>query len=210
MSNAVNPLSDLNITAYHEAGHTLVAHALGKRIGSISLKRSCTDQREVWEGESLTDLDANIDMRWSFLSLDRHIPYDKLPPQNPDDEYKTVRDHCTVKCAGIAAEKKIGLDVTSTLAGGSIMDIAQAKEMIKQRFSAQVWEKELLRAEAHAREILNIQTCWRMVENLAKELISAIHQGIIVPQSKGQTDWYVFPLAFVVKSFTRTLYPDMT
>src|SRR5260370_11874040 len=165
---------------------------------------------EVGDGEFTMNLEENIDTRWLFFSGNRHIPYEKLPPQNPDDEYKTVRDHCTVKCAGIAAEKKIGLDVTSTLAGGSIMDIAQAKEMIKQRFSAQVWEKELFHAEAHAREILNIQTCWRMVENLAKELISAIHQGIIVPQSKGHTDWYVFPLAFVVKRFPLPLYPAST
>ena len=33
MSHSVNSLSDLDITAYHEAGHTVVAHALGKRIG---------------------------------------------------------------------------------------------------------------------------------------------------------------------------------
>ncbi len=209
MSHSVNSLSDLDITAYHEAGHTVVAHALGKRIGSICLTLSRIGQTEIWEGRSTTDLTENIDTRWLFLSLDRHIDYDKLPKQNPDDTYKIVRDQCTVKCAGIAAERKIGLDINSTQAGGSIKDIEQAKEIIMQRFPAQERDRELSRAETHAWEILNSQTCWHMVENLAKELISAIHQGIIVPQTRGNTDWYVFPLAFVVKSFTRTLYPDM-
>ena len=201
-------LNELEVTVYHEAGHTVVAQVVGKRIGVLGIALSNSGQARVLGGQAQHDPDTGVDTKWTRLDLDRYIPYDQLPPPNEDDEYKYYRDNCTITCAGWVAEEllseQLGKDRSRMPSNENLEDKRKAKDLL-QGFPVFEQGKELLNAETRAREILRNPICWRMVENLAKEIINAILQGSKQKEQDGSIDWYFFVPRELYASFVQTL-----
>jgi len=204
-------LNELEVTVYHEAGHTVVAQVVGKRIGTISIVLSNTGQAKVLGGQAQHDPGTSIDAKWTSINMDRYIPYNQLPPPNADDEYKYYRDNCTITCAGWVTEEllseQLGKDRSTVQSDENLGDKRKARELL-QGFPVHEQEKEMLNAETRARKILRNPICWRMVENLAKEIINAILQGTKQKQRDGFRDWYVFVPMELYASFAQTLNPS--
>ena len=203
-------LNELEVTVYHEAGHTVVAQVVGKRIGTISIVLSNTGQAKVLGGQAQHDPGTSIDTKWISLDMDRYILHDQLPPPNADDEYKYYRDNCTITCAGWVTEELLselmGKNRSTVQSDEIFGDKRKARELL-QGFPIHEQEKEMLNAEIRAGEILRNPICWRMVENLAIEIINSILLGRKQKQRDGSRDWYVFVPMELYASFVQTLKP---
>lgn len=203
--------SELEKTAYHEAGHTVVAKLLGRLIKSIMLFH--TKQAEIWAGIASNEPAAIIDLNWSILDLEQYIPYGELEFQYPSypepyEAYKIIRDNCVIKYAGWVTEallyEQCGLDNSPKLSDESASDLQVARGLLQEKFP-HAWEEELSYAERYARKILRNQLCWRMVENLAKVLINAILQGKQPLRQDNQNEVFKFSQELVYESFRLTL-----
>jgi hypothetical protein len=155
---------NLEIVVYHEVGHAVVAELLGKPIKYIQI--IYTKRDGIWNGNTplLDDLSSDINFLWPILYL------------VPNDDYKDVRDRCIIKFAGFVTEKQMGIDEKIVLKG-CFGDFEQANFLITENFSSEEWEEERRNAEIQAGNVLSNPIYWSRVQNISKELISAIVQG---------------------------------
>jgi len=203
--------NDLEIVAYHEAGHAVVDRLLGIPLWYILMIYS--EQAGKWAGQAIKG-DPQFDTLWSRFNLDDDIPcadfvfhYPNYP--DPYEEYKLVRGLCVIDYAGIMVEdllyKLRGINKESDLLDENAVDIEKATQRIKQKFPPDVWEEELNNAKAHARLIVSHPVCWNMIENLALDVLSYIAQHP-EPEEKiaSYSRWY-FPVVKIYSSFQQTL-----
>ncbi len=211
MDSVATP-NELEKTAYHEAGHTVVAKLLGRTITSIMLFH--TKQTENWKGIARNDPPSKIDSDWATLNLDRYIPYSEFQlhyskSPEPYEEYKTIREDCIIKYAGWVTEtllhKQLGLHTTLMPSDESAADFRFVSLLLQEKFPPQDWEEELLQAENHARKIVSNHPGWCMVEDLAKEIINSILYGKESLRQDDQSEVYKFSHELVYESFRRTL-----
>ena len=129
MPDTINPLRALEITAHHEAGHAVVATLLGKPISYLKLFHSIAEG--IWNGSTPTDPSTDVMAQWTIPNLNGSmLPNDAQLHPYTDDEYKNTRDTCTIKCAGLVVEKRMGIDVSLIKPGGSEMDIHHTSRML--------------------------------------------------------------------------------
>lgn len=204
MPDTINSSSALEITAHHEAGHAVVATLLGKSISSLDLLYR---KREGdWIGTTPTDpTDSAAQQIIPYLNGSVLPEGAQLYPYS-EDKYKNVRILCTIKCAGLIVEKRMGIDVSLKEPGGSQMDIENAIHLLEnQAFSPEEQQKELCNAEICAEKLLRNPIYWDMVVNLARDLIDAVHQGRERQNSNEYINKYTFSRDKVYASFIHTL-----
>ena len=211
MDSVATP-TELEKTAYHEVGHTLVAKLLGRTITSIMLFH--TKQTENWEGIARNDPPSKIDSDWATLNLDQYIPYTEFQlhyPKYPElhEKYGAIREECIIKYAGWVTEallyKQLGLDTLLIPSDESAADFQFVSLLLQENFPPQDWKEELLQAENHTRKILSNHLGWCMVENLAKEIIDAILHGKEPLRQDDQSEVFKFSHEMIYESFRQTL-----
>lgn len=163
MYDGISSPRDLKIVVHHEISHAVMAELLGKPIKHVQIVYR---KREgEWYGNTpLDDLSSDINSLWPILYL------------VPNDEYKDIRDRCTIKFAGLVTERLMGVD-EKEIQSGCRMDKEHIYILLDQRFHPNEWETELLNAEIRAMNVLSNPIHWSKVQNIAKGLISAINQG---------------------------------
>jgi len=207
-------LQDLRVTAFHEAGHAVVARLLGIPINWIALEY--IEQYKRWNGEHNASFDSVIrDWMWDTLHLESKIPYDNLRfeyPTSPEpyQEYKKVRDRCTIDYAGLVTQrlfyKRIGQEDSPKVSEGCSNDIDRATNRVQEEFQEQeAREKELAYAESHAEKILSNEIAWRMLEDLAEYMVNAITHGQKDAEEYGLTKKYWFTCQDIYASFVSSL-----
>lgn len=210
---------DLIITAYHEVGHAIVARLLGIPNNWILLIYK--KQPAMWEGEhnGYYDFDPSFipDRMWDNLHLDSKIPYDELRfeyPTNPEpyQEYKKVRDRCTIDYAGLVTQrlfyKRRRQKESPMVSEGCYEDMKRAEERIGRQFLTQDLKKELAYAESHAEKILSNEIVWRMLEDLAEFMVNAILMNQTEAEEYDLTTEYRFARRDIYQRFERTLNGD--
>jgi hypothetical protein len=210
---------DLVITAYHEVGHAVVARFLGIPNNWIVLKYK--KQPAKWEGEhnGYYDFDPSFfpDRMWDNLHLDSKIPYDELRfeyPTYPEpyQEYKKVRDRCTIDYAGLVTQrlfyKRRRQEESPIVSEGCSDDMKRAKERLGGRFQAKDIKKELAYAENHAEKILSNEIVWRMLEDLAEYMVNAVLTNQKEAEEYDLTTEYWFARKDIYQCFERTLTGD--
>ncbi len=211
MPNDILYPSNLKIAAHHEAGHAVVAKLFTWPVEGMVLS---TDPAGNWGGCTYENAVRQIDPLWVNLDLDRYLPYAELHLQYPGHryphvEYKNHRDFCTYKGDGIAAElllcEQLGVSRKPTMPDEDTQDMKEARARIMRIFPPEEWEDELHNAAAHAKEILSHPTCWRLLENLATELINAILEGKKRAEQDGSNLVYRFSDEEIYANFAQTL-----
>jgi hypothetical protein len=199
VDNNHNFLNNLQIYAYHESGHAVVAETLGMPFKHVQLSRIKRKDASLWEvvasgykqqarrmqdddwqgNTPIAGLSSGIEPLWSTLDL------------VPDDLNKDVRVRCTIKLAGLVVEKLMRIDEW-IIRDGSSMDASGVNGLIEQCFPPEERQNEWLDAEKRARTILSEIACWTRVQNIAQGIISAINEGREPDQSNEYLDHYVF------------------
>lgn len=206
MLNPINDLDTLTITAYHEAGHAVVATLLGQPISSLNLLYR--KQGKDWVGSTPTDpSDSAAQEIIPYLNASALSTFAQL---YPNDKYKSVRILCTIKCAGLIVEQRMGIDVSLEKLGGNQEDIANALRLLEsQAFSTENQLKEIYEAKTCAEKILSNNVCWNMIVNLANSIIEAIQEGQELRDSNEYRDLYKFGRDKVYASFIYTLAQEV-
>lgn len=128
--------SNLKIAANHEAGHAVVAKLFTWSVERMVLY---TDPGGNWGGCNEEDATRQFDPLWMNLDLDRYLPYSELHLQYPmriypHIEYKSHRDYCIYKCAGIASEillcEQLGVSRKQTILDEETLDLREARARI--------------------------------------------------------------------------------
>jgi hypothetical protein len=207
-------LENLRVTAFHEAGHAVVARLLGISINWITLEY--IKQYNTWNGEHNASFDSVIrDLMWDTLYLESKIPYDNLRfeyPTYPEpyEEYKKVRDRCTIDYAGLVTQrlfyKLIGQEDYSKISEGCSNDIYRATIRVQEKFQEQkTREKELTYAESRAEKILSNKLAWRMLADLAEYMVNAIIHGQKEAEKYDLTEKYWFIRQDIYTCFVSSL-----
>ena len=209
-----NSQADLEITAYHEAGHAVIARLLGVPINWIALKYAKPQKKWVGEHNAYYDYDPAFirDKPWDTLDLDSKLPtlhfqYPTFP--EPYEEYKKVRDRCTIDYAGLITQrlfyKRMGQEENQMASEGCSDDMKRARERVEETFRGQNVQEELAYAEMRTGEILSNEMVWRILEDLAKYMIDAILQGKKEPEDHDTFLIYWFSRQDIYNSFVRLL-----
>lgn len=218
MSFGGNYPDELEITAYHEAGHAVAARVLRKPIRLMKL--SYSEQTRTWVGgETFKDELPTNDRNWLNRNVDRYIPYEELEyhyPRYPEpyEEYKRVRELCAIDYAGMVVEELLfthrDVDVSlASLEQNAAIDIYYARRRIE-KFPSEGQDEELDFAKSRARAILSNGTCWNMVVNLAEKLINDIRNGRQPDEQIDFTYHWYFSFNVIYESFQQTLIPNDT
>lgn len=204
MPDTIHTLDALEITAYHEAGHAVVATLLGKPISSLDLLYR---KREGdWIGSTPTDpTDSAAQQILPYLNSFALPEEARLYPYS-NETHQNIRILCAIKCAGLIVEKRLGRVVSLEEPGGSQTDIINALALLEaQAFLPEEQQQELRSAEIYAEKLLSNPISWKMVVHLARTLIDAVHQGRELQDSNKYRDVYVFSREMVYANFISTL-----
>jgi hypothetical protein len=102
-------------------------------------------------------------------------------------------------------ETVLGVSRKPTMPDEDTQDMKEARARIMRVFPPEEWEDELHNAAALAREILSHPTCWRLLENLATGLISAILEGKKPAEQDGSNQVHRFSDEEIYASFPQML-----
>ena len=127
----------------------------------------------------------------------------------PYQEYKKVRDRCTLDYAGLVTQqlfyKRRGQEESLMVSEGCSDDMKRAEERIGEKFQSQDMKKELAYAESHAEKILSNEIVQRMLEDLAEYMVNAILTDQKEREEYDLTTEYRLARRDIYQCFERTL-----
>jgi hypothetical protein len=97
------PVSPQRVTSFHEAGHSVVAEALGFRIGKASLEYDGDEGFTVHAGKQLDWLTNWVGVHVAAVDVPRSL-VTLRPPRLSERQREQVRGYITICCAGNVAE----------------------------------------------------------------------------------------------------------